>query len=239
MREFLKEFGLRIRGGASPEPCHYAALLARLAGRPDAHLVQTVLLRSLSQAVYSPDNVGHFGLAHEAYTHFTSPIRRYPDLMVHRAIRHVLHKGGRQDFLYSASDMVSLGEHCSTAERRADEATRDAIEWLKCEYMLDKEGDEFNGIITAVTSFGIFVELDQIHVEGLVHVTSLSNDYYHFEPIHHRLLGERTGKVYRLGDPIRIRVLRVDLDERKIDLEPVESLSRKTVRGRSRIRGRS
>jgi ribonuclease R len=222
LRQFLAEVGLRLKGGQSPEPQHYAELLGRLAGRTDSHLVQTVMLRSLAQAVYSPDNVGHFGLAHHAYAHFTSPIRRYPDLLVHRAIRHVLRKGKSSDFIYTPADMLTFGEHCSSTERRADEATRDAVEWLKCEYVLDKVGEVFDGVITAVTSFGLFVELDRVYVEGLVHVTALRSDYYHFEPLHHRLEGERTGRVYRLGDPLRVRVVRVDLDERKIDFEPVD-----------------
>lgn len=222
LREFLAEVGLSLRGGEQPSPQDYASLLEVVRGRPDAHLIQTVLLRSLMQAVYSPENIGHFGLAQEAYAHFTSPIRRYPDLLVHRAIRHVLLGGKPADYAYSPADMASLGEHCSTYERRADEATRDATAWLKCEYMLDKVGEDFPGVITGVTSFGLFVELDEIFVEGLIHVTSLHNDYYHFEPSQHVLVGERSGRSYRLGDPIRVKVTRVDLDERKIDFEPMD-----------------
>jgi ribonuclease R len=221
LRGFLGELGLGLGGGDQPSPRDYAALLERVRDRPDAHLIQTVLLRSLAQAVYSPDNVGHFGLSLEAYAHFTSPIRRYPDLLVHRAIRHLLHGGKGKDFAYSHKDMVSLGEHCSMTERRADEAVWDAIAWLKCEFMLDKVGDVFEGIVTAVTAFGLFVELQAVFVEGLVHVTALRNDYYHFDPIGHRLRGERSGQVYRLGDTLRVRVVRVDLDERKIDFELV------------------
>ena len=191
--------------------------------RPDRHLIQTVMLRSLSQAVYTPDNTGHFGLSFDAYTHFTSPIRRYPDLLVHRGLRHLLAKKRPKTFSYSHSDMQSYGEHCSATERRADEATRDAIDWLKCEYMMDKVGEVFEGIITGVTGFGIFVELQEIYVEGLVHVTALNNDYYHFDPGKHRLVGERTRKVYRLADKVVVKVMRVDLDERKIDFELVDS----------------
>jgi ribonuclease R len=174
-------------------------------------------LRSLQQAVYNPDNIGHFGLAFDHYAHFTSPIRRYPDLLVHRAIKHVLSKKKKTDFTYNHDDMLTLGEHCSVTERRADEATRDAVDWLKCEYMMDKVGEDFVGTISSVTSFGLFVELDDIYVEGLVHVTSLDNDYYHFDPAHHRLIGERTNKMYRLGDRIHITVASVNLDDRKID----------------------
>lgn len=219
LREFLGELGLSLRGGEKPEAKHYAELLESVRERPDAHLIQTVMLRSLSQAVYSPDNKGHFGLAYEAYAHFTSPIRRYPDLLVHRAIRHLLGKKKVEHFRYGVEDMLVLGEHCSMTERRADEATRDALDWLKCEYMLDKVGEEFDGIISSVTSFGIFVELQSIYVEGLVHITSLHSDYYHFDPAKHRLLGERTSRIYRLADKVRVKVVRVDLDERKLDFE--------------------
>jgi ribonuclease R len=180
-----------------------------------------VLLRSMNQAVYSPDNHGHFGLAYEAYTHFTSPIRRYPDLLVHRAIRHILSGQPVEEFRYGMEDMLILGEHCSMTERRADDATRDAMDWLKCEYMMDKVGQDFDGIITSVTGFGLFIELSDIYVEGLVHVTGLGDDYFQFDPNHHRMIGERTRKIYRLGDKVRVQVARVDLDERKIDFDMV------------------
>lgn len=219
LREFLAEFGFSFRGGSKPEPKHFAEVLEKVKDRPDAHLIQTVMLRSLKQAQYSPDNIGHFGLAHAAYAHFTSPIRRYPDLLVHRAIRHLL-RGGKPDaFAYDHDAMAAHGEHCSMTERRADDATRDAVSWLKCEYMTDKVGDTFSGTISAVTSFGIFVELDNIYVEGLVHVTALGNDYFHFDPVGHRMQGERTGVSYRLGDRVQVQVARVDLDDRKIDFE--------------------
>lgn len=223
LRAFLAELGLSLGGGDDPQPMHYAELLDGVRGRPDARLIQTVLLRSLSQAVYSPGNTGHFGLAYKAYTHFTSPIRRYPDLLVHRAIRHTLAGNGGAGFAYSHGQMESVGAHCSMTERRADEATRDAMDWLKCEYMQDKVGEVFDGIITSVTSFGLFVELSDIYVEGLVHVSSLGKDYYHFDPIKHRMIGERSKAVYRLADPITVKVMRVDLDEKKIDFELVES----------------
>ncbi len=221
LREFLSEFGLQLGGGDEPTSADYAVLLKQVAARPDAHLIQTVMLRSLRQAVYSPDNIGHFGLAFDAYAHFTSPIRRYPDLTVHRAIRHILSRRKIDDYIYSHEDMVNIGEHCSVNERRADEATRDAVDWLKCEFMMDKVGEEFDGTISTVTSFGLFIELDEIYVEGLIHVTGLDNDYYVFDPVKHRMIGERTNKTYRLGDRLRVKVARVDLDEKKIDFSYV------------------
>jgi ribonuclease R len=223
LRSFLAELGLSLGGGEQPQPKHYAKLLESVRERPDIRLIQTVMLRSLSQAVYSPDNCGHFGLAYEAYTHFTSPIRRFPDLLVHRAIRHLLAKKRPATFAHSHADMVSAGEHCSMTERRADEATRDAVDWLKCEYMQDKVGEVFAGLITGVTSFGLFVELSEVYVEGLLHITALGKDYYHFNPAKQQLAGERTKTVYRLADPITVKVVRVDLDERKIDFELVEA----------------
>lgn len=238
LRAFLGELGLGLGGGEKPSPLDYTRLLERVRDRPDAHLIQTVMLRSLAQAVYNPGNVGHFGLALDAYAHFTSPIRRYPDLQVHRAIRHALNGGKAVDFPYNHAELIGLGEHCSMTERRADEAVRDAVEWLKCEYMLDKVGQVFDGIITAVTAFGLFVELRGVFVEGLVHVTSLRNDYYHFDPVGHRLHGERSGQVYRLGDRLTVRVARVDLDERKIDFEPVENERRESGQRNRWNRGR-
>ena len=226
LREFLNELGLGLSGGKEPTAKDYAELLDSVQGRPDRHLIQTVLLRSMAQAVYGPDNVGHFGLAYPEYTHFTSPIRRYPDLLVHRAIKHLIAGGTTEDFEYSHPKLQALGEQCSSTERRADEATRDATDWLKCEYMLDKVGEEFGGIITSVNSFGIFVELDQIYVDGLVHITALDNDYYHFDPVGHRLNGERSGKVYRLGDAVRIKVAAVNLDDKKIDFVLANSETR-------------
>ena len=222
VRTFLGALGLALGGGEQPEPLDYARLLEQVEGRPDAELIQTVLLRSLKQAVYLPDNNGHFGLALEAYAHFTSPIRRYPDLLVHRAIVHRLAGDGPDNFTYDHARLVDAGAHCSMTERRADEATRDAVAWLKCEYMLDKVGQEFDGLVSAVTSFGLFVELDGIHVEGLVHITALPGDYYRFDPAHHRLEGERSGRSFRLGSPLRVKVVAVNLDERKIDFELVE-----------------
>ncbi len=219
LRDFLGELGLMLGGGAEPQPGHYASLLSNAKKRADGHLLQTVMLRSLKQAVYSPDNVGHFGLALEEYAHFTSPIRRYPDLMVHRAIKHLITGNQRDTWRYSPEEMVQLGEHCSMTSRRADEATRDVSDWLKCEFMQDHVGEDYEGIISGVTGFGLFVELSDIYIEGLVHVTALKNDYYQFDATGHRLTGERSRKTYQLGDKINVKVVRVDLDEKKIDLE--------------------
>lgn len=222
---FLGELGLKLGGGANPTPIDYMHLVNAIKHRPDAHLIQTVLLRSMSQAVYSPELKGHFGLALDAYAHFTSPIRRYPDLLIHRAIRHCLQGKTADSFAYGVPDMVLLGEHCSAHERRADEATREVTSWLKCEYMMDKIGEEFSGIISAVTSFGFFVELADIYVEGLVHISNLGQDYFHFDPISHSLKGERTHTKFRLGDSVKVKVVRVDLDEKKIDFELLQKIS--------------
>ncbi len=212
LRTFMGEFGFGVGGGDSPHAKDYGKLIDRIRERPDAQLLQTVLLRSMQQAVYSPDNLGHFGLAYEAYAHFTSPIRRYPDLLIHRAIKAVLN-GDR----YKAGDWSQLGEHCSMTERRADDATRDVTNWLKCFYMQDKIGEVFEGTVAAVTSFGLFVALDGVYVEGLVHVTELGNDYFHFDKARHEMTGERTAVRYRLGDRLTIKVVRVDLETAKID----------------------
>jgi ribonuclease R len=212
LREFLKGFGLQLSGGDDPHARDYAKLLARVKDRPDAQLLQTVMLRSLQQAVYSPDNVGHFGLAYESYTHFTSPIRRYPDLLVHRAIKAVLARRR-----YEPGNWRELGAHCSTTERRADDATRDVVAWLKCYYMKDRVGETFPGSISGVTAFGAFVALDEVYVEGLLHVSELGSDYFHFDAAKHQLMGERTRKRYRLGDRLKVEVARVDLDTSRID----------------------
>jgi ribonuclease R len=212
LREFLKGFGYDLTGGDDPHALDYAKLLARIKDRPDAQLLQTAMLRSLRQAVYSPDNLGHFGLAYESYTHFTSPIRRYPDLLVHRSIKAAL-AGSR----YQPGDWHELGARCSMTERRADDATRDVEAWLKCYYMQDKVGESFDGSISGVTAFGVFVALDGVYVEGLVHISELGADYYHFDAAKHHLLGERTGGRFRLGDRLRVKVARVDLETSKID----------------------
>lgn len=213
LREFLKEFGLQLGGGEEPQAADYSKLLKRIKGRPDAALLQTVMLRSLRQAKYEPENIGHFGLGYEAYAHFTSPIRRYPDLLVHRAIKAVLQ--GKQ---YKPSmKWEELGVHCSMTERRADDATRDVDAWLKCFYMRDHLGSVFTGTVSSVTSFGMFVSLDDLYVEGLVHISELGKDYFHFDAGKHMLLGERTGQQYRLGDRVQVRVVKVDMESTKVD----------------------
>lgn len=239
LQAFLNSLGLQLHKGideATPED--YANLLEKIKDRPDFSLIQTVMLRSMGQAHYTPDNEGHFGLNYEAYTHFTSPIRRYPDLLVHRAIRSIIRskkqathirREGASSLLkariypYDVAQLEKLGEHCSMCERRADEATRDVVNWLKCEYMQEKVGDSFSGIITAVTGFGLFVELSDIFVEGLVHITALPGDYYTFDATYHQLRGERSGRIFRLGDTIKVIVTRVDMDDRKIDFDLAEN----------------
>ncbi|MES0874061.1 ribonuclease R [Sinimarinibacterium thermocellulolyticum] len=228
LREFLALKGLSLGGGDKPTAKDYSRTIAQLAGRDDAHLVQTVMLRSMMQARYSPDNVGHFGLALDHYAHFTSPIRRYPDLLLHRAIKHALARGRararREWYRYDAERMLALGAHCSMTERRADEATREVITWLKCEYMRHRIGEVFEGTVSSVAPFGLFVELEGLYIEGLVHVSSLRNDYYEHDAAAQRLVGSRSHTVYALGERVRVKVVRVNLDERKVDLDLVEVL---------------
>ena len=249
LRTFLKQVGLNLGGGSKPTARDYAAVMQQIKERPDAALLQTMLLRSMQQAVYSPDNVGHFGLAYEAYAHFTSPIRRYPDLLTHRAIKAILlgkryepkgielgklnttqsnaaRKQAAKDKAEgkpqkSEKDLTvwdALGVHCSANERRADEASRDVENWLKCFFMQDKIGEEFTGTVAGVTTFGIFVQLDELFVEGLVHITELGADYFQYDEARHELRGERTGQRYQLTDRVTVKVARVDLESRKIDL---------------------
>ena len=253
LRQFIGELGLNLGGGDKPTPGDYQKLLDEVQDRADLNVIQTVMLRSLSQARYQSENHGHFGLNYEAYTHFTSPIRRYPDLLVHRAIRFLLRGGGggkgligklvgarkglrpadgakplqaSEIYPYDEKQLHTLGEHCSTTERRADEATRDVMAWLKCEYLQDRVGETYEGLVTAVTGFGLFVELSDLYVEGLVHVSSLESDYYHFDQVKHRLVGEKSGRFFQLGDKVTVKVARVNLDDRKVDLEMIGSESR-------------
>lgn len=209
-----------------PEPKDYAQVMNEVADRPDHELLQTMILRSMKQAIYDPENRGHFGLALKSYAHFTSPIRRYPDLTLHRGIKYLLAKeqehtdhrwtptGG---WHYDMDSMLQLGEHCSMTERRADEATRDVADWLKCDFMQDQVGQVFTGLITSVTGFGFFVRLNDLFIDGLVHVSTLDNDYYRYDAVGQRLIGESSGTTYRLGDEVEIRVEAVHMDERTID----------------------
>jgi len=183
----------------------------------------------MQQAVYSNTNKGHFGLSYDAYTHFTSPIRRYPDLMVHRAIKHKILKEK-----FEAKGLSTIAEHCSVAERRADEASRDVQDWLKCYFMQDKIGQVFNGTISSVTGFGLFVDLDDIYIEALVHVTELGNDYYTYDKNKHAMIGERTKKIYRLGDRIKVKVMRVDMDSSRIDLSLDKNFTNKTLKNNNK-----
>jgi ribonuclease R len=223
--EFLGEFGLVMPPWGKVQPRDFTALIKKVRKRVDSALIESVLLRSQSLAVYSPDNIGHFGLALESYAHFTSPIRRYPDLLVHRAIKHAVGGGKASDFRYAAHDMAQLSLHCSECGRRADEASREVDERYRAAWMEKHVGSEFDGAISGVTSFGLFVELADSKVNGLVHVTQLPNDYYHFDPVRKTLSGERSGSSWRLGDPIRVLVLRASVEDRRIDFRLASSTS--------------
>jgi ribonuclease R len=270
LRAFLKTLNVGISFGDDPKPSDYQLLADAARARPDAAQINTLMLRSMQQAIYTPHNSGHFGLAYEAYAHFTSPIRRYPDLLVHRAIKALL--DGRRYKLQlpqqltlslpskpggaaqakpaanakarakSSAELAlweSVGVHCSANERRADEATRDVESWLKCWYMRDKLGEEFIGAITAVTSFGIFVQLTTLFVEGLIHISELGAEYFRFDEARNELRGERTGKRYGLGDRVLVQVSRVDLDARKIDFRLVGETPRGAAGTGSRRRARN
>lgn len=264
LRAFLRDMGLTLGGGDTPHASDYAALMAHIRDRPDAQMLQPMLLRSMQQAVYSPDNIGHFGLAYDAYAHFTSPIRRYPDLLTHRAIYAILSgkkytpkspegvelntalspraramqredDEARGRARSNAAIWEELGLHCSSNERRADEASRDVEAWLKCYFMRDKLGEEYGGTVNGVTSFGIFVQLDALFIEGLVHVTELGADYFQYDEVKNELRGERTGIRYRLSDRVRVQVSRVDLDARKIDFRLVRETPVKAPRPASAV----
>jgi ribonuclease R len=204
------------------QPKQFNKLLEQVKDRPDSAAISMAMLRSLSHAEYTPENVGHFGLALDAYAHFTSPIRRYPDLLVHRAISHIVRGGKPGAYLYDKAAMEHLGHICSAHERRAEGATREVEAWLKCQYMEDKVGNEYSGVVTGVTNFGVFVQLPEFQIDGLVHVTSLQNDYYRFDVGSQSLVGDRSGTRYSLGDPLNIVVSRVDLDSKRIDFQLVE-----------------
>ena len=246
LQAYLAELGIHMPGREQVLPSDYQQVMAQTKGRVDAHLIQTVMLRSMNQAVYQPKNLGHFGLAYSGYTHFTSPIRRYPDLLVHRALRSVIRSNQKttrvkraegakplsrsEIYPYTQASMEGFGDQCSVTERRADDATRDVISWLKCEYLQERVGETFVGVVSAVTSFGLFVELKDLYVDGLVHITSLPRDYYQYDAAKHRLVGDKSRQVYRLGDVLNVQVSRVSLDDRKIDFELLDSQPRKHKR---------
>jgi ribonuclease R len=222
LRLYLVSLGLKVPHPHHVKPQDYNKIIRQTAERPDANSIMMAMLRSLTHAEYSPTNIGHFGLSLESYAHFTSPIRRYPDLLVHRAIRHIVSGGKPGRYHYGPGEMERLGSITSAHEKRAEDATRDVEAWLKCQYMEQHLGDEFDGVVTGVTNFGLFVQIGELLVDGLVHVTSLSNDYYHHDPGTQSLVGERTGRAFRLGDAMRIQVNRVDMETRRIDFRPVE-----------------
>lgn len=228
LQKMLSKLGLQLNCGDVVKPGDYATLLQKIIDRPDAKLLNTLMLRSLSQAIYSIEQLGHFGLAYEIYTHFTSPIRRYPDLLVHRIIRNILQ--GHKKRLYSDEILKNMTEHCSVTERRADLATRDAMDMLKCDFMQDKVGQYFDGVISAVTQFGFFVTLSQFYIDGLVHVSNLGDDFYVFDASTQSLIGERSGVKYRLGDTVNVQVARVNIDTRQIDFAVGSEESRKSAK---------
>jgi ribonuclease R len=240
LRQFLNGFGIQLPQGPTIEPKDLGAVLQKVLANEEAHLIQTVVIRSLPQAVYQPENIGHFGLALREYAHFTSPIRRYPDLMVHRGIRHVLRGGSASDFPWSAARMAEIGQQSSMTERRADDATRDAMSWLKCEYMQHRIGEEFDAIVTGVVDFGLFAQVKGLQIDGLIHVSSLGADYFSRDRSGFRMIGARSGRTFRLGDHLRVRLVNVVIDERKIDFELAEARTEnRTVRGPwARRRGR-
>ena len=233
LRLYLISLGLKVPHPDHVEPRHFTQLIEQVRDRPDSAAITMAMLRSLTHAEYSPANVGHFGLALESYAHFTSPIRRYPDLLVHRAIRHIIRGGKPGKYDYAPKEMERLGMITSAHEKRAEEATRDVEAWLKCQYMEQHLGDEFDGVITGVTNFGVFVQITELMTDGLVHVTSLANDYYKYDAGSQRLVGERSGHSYSLGEEMRIRVQRVDMETRKIDFRPVTEDSPKSQKKRT------
>jgi ribonuclease R len=223
LRQFLQGFGISLPTDRELEPKDLAEVLQRASGLEESHLIETVVVRSMPQAVYQPDNIGHFGLALSEYAHFTSPIRRYPDLMVHRGIRHVLQGGDAESFGWTHAMVSALGQTCSYTERRADDATRDAMSWLKCEYMRDKIGEEFDTVVTSVVDFGLFVRVKGMQIDGLIHVSALGADYFTRDRSGFRMVASRSGRVFKLGDHLRVRLINVIIDERKIDFELAEN----------------
>ncbi len=225
-QSFISEKGLVLTGGLAPTPKDYALLIKKVSDRPDKKQIQTLLLRSMRQARYTPDNDGHFGLALQQYAHFTSPIRRYPDLQLHRAIRYLLAKEKSEvkenwtadgGYLYSVEELDVLGDHCSMTERRADDATREVSDWLKCDYMQDHIGAEFEATVASVTSFGFFARLNSLFIDGLVHMSQLTDDFYQYDPLKQMLIGEKFRRTFRVGDLVKVRVSSVNMDDKQID----------------------
>lgn len=237
LRQYLLSLGLKVPHSDHVEPKQFNNLLKKVKDRPDSAAISMQMLRSLTHAAYTPDNIGHFGLALEHYAHFTSPIRRYPDLLVHRAIKHIVRGGKPGRYDYDRQAMVRLGAITSAHERRAEEATRDVEAWLKCQYMSDRVGDEYDGVVSGVTNFGLFVQIRELMIDGLVHVTNLPNDYYQFDSGRQRLVGEKSGRTFNLGDEMRVLVHRVDMESRKIDFRPAE-MSHDETRSRRKSRRR-
>lgn len=246
LRLYLVSLGIKVPHPDHIEPRQFNNLLQKVKDRPDSAAISMQMLRSLMHAEYTPDNIGHFGLALDSYAHFTSPIRRYPDLLVHRAIRHIIRGGKPGRYDYDRQAMIRLGAITSAHERRAEEATRDVEAWLKCQYMVDRQGEVYDGVVTGVTNFGLFVQLKELMVDGLVHVTSLPNDYYHYDAGRQQMVGERTGRTFALGEALRVRVQRVDMETRRIDFRladlaheaPDEQPRRSKRGGRSKVRRR-
>ncbi|HAY47187.1 MAG TPA: ribonuclease R, partial [Gammaproteobacteria bacterium] len=214
-RRILGLFGFRLRESEIPESSAYAEVLASMVGHEQERFFQSLLLRSMKQARYATENAGHYALGFDSYTHFTSPIRRYTDLHVHRELRAILTKKPNQ----STFSAEAIGDQTSMTERRAEDATRAAVQWLKTEYMTYRIGDVFTGTVSSVTDFGVFVELDDLYIDGLVHVTNMGNDFWVFDVNFRTLTGERSGKVYRLGSSVEVVVTRADLEKARIDFD--------------------
>ncbi len=237
LQRMLRALGIGVRFPERIGTRELEQVVKLIAGRPDASFIETLLIRSLPQAVYQSVNIGHFGLGLAEYTHFTSPIRRYPDLLVHRAIRHAVCRTNKRDYPYSVEDMQRLGGECSTKERRADIASRDVMAYLKCDYMRAHVGDEFEAVITSVVDFGVFVQLANLQVDGLVHVSDLRGDYYVLDNAICAWVGKDTRTTYQLGQRVAVRLKRVDMAERQLDFEmAVEPAAGKTGGGKAKSR---
>jgi ribonuclease R len=230
LRRFLGIYGINLGGGAETGPADYGAAVTQLMVRPDGEqsigIVQMAMLRSMKRAIYTSENAGHFALGFDSYAHFTSPIRRYADLYIHRAIKHLVYKDEIEPTAISEGYAEQTAIQCSMTERRADDATRDAVQWLKCEFMSHRIGEEFDARVSTVTDFGIFVELIDVFVDGLVHITQMGDEYFRFDAEHRQLHGERSGKVYKLGHEVRVVLTQVDMELARIDFDLVGAFRR-------------